>query len=267
MPDFVKQIPQDDLALFIALLAVAAVSFGVFVVKPILRLFIGRGDPTINEAIGYGTQSFSLFYALLVGLLTVAAYQNKERVEQAILAEAAAVGTLYSAMDSYPEPLRSEVKSMLRDYVLFTVHKDWPAHRQGEILDGGSNRANAMRQRLAGFEPANVSQEIVHRETFRAFQDFGAARQLRLNGVITRIPAVLWYAVLVGAVINLLILILFRIRLVAHLVLGTISAFFLGVVLFVIVVLDDPLKGDSGLPPMPFEQLWDRQMVWDEPLQ
>ncbi len=267
MPEFLKQIPQDDLALFIALVAVAAVSIGVFVLKPILRLFIGRGDPQINETIGYGTQSFSLFYALLIGLLTVAAYQNKERVEQAILTEAAAVGSLYSAMDSYPEPLRSEMKGMLRDYVLFTVYKDWPAHRKGEILDGGSHRTNAMRQRLAGFEPASVSQEIVHRETFRAFQDFGAARQLRLNGVITRIPVVLWYAVLVGAAINLLILILFRIRLVAHLILGTISAFFLGVVLFVIVVLDDPLKGEAGLPPTPFEDLWTRQMVWDEPLQ
>lgn len=264
MPEFIHDIPQYDLALYVALLSFFAMLVGVLLLKPILRLFIGRGDPTINEAIGHGTATFTLFYALLVGLLTVAAYQNKERVAQDILAEAGTVGGLYSSMDSYPEPIRSDVKEMLRDYVLFTIYKDWPAHRRGEALNGGSHRANAMRQQLAGFQPVNVSQEIVHRETFQLFQEFTQARQARLNGVITRIPSVLWYAVLVGAGLNLVILILFRMRLVAHLILGTISAFFLGVVLFVIVTLDDPLRGASGLSPGPFELLWDRQMVWDE---
>ena len=48
--------------------------------------------------------------------------------------------------------------------------------------------------------------------------------------------------------------------------LGTITAFFLGVILFVIVALDDPLRGESGLDPEPLQLLWDRTMVWDEPL-
>ena len=48
-------------------------------------------------------------------------------------------------------------------------------------------------------------------------------------------------------------------------VLGTITAFFLGVILFVIVALDDPLRGESGLDPGPLQVLWERQMIWDEP--
>ena len=48
--------------------------------------------------------------------------------------------------------------------------------------------------------------------------------------------------------------------------LGTITAFFLGVILFVIVALDDPLRGESGLDPEPLQLLWDRTMIWDEPL-
>jgi hypothetical protein len=50
------------------------------------------------------------------------------------------------------------------------------------------------------------------------------------------------------------------------LMLGTITAFFLGVILFVIVALDRPLRGVSGLDPNPIRLLWERQMVWDEPL-
>ena len=169
-------------------------------------------------------------------------------------------------MDVYPDPIRSEVKTMLRDYVLFTIHSDWAAHLRGEYLNGGINRTNALRLRLAGFSPATPGEEVVHRETLQSFNSFVAARQARLNGTITRIPSVLWAAVLVGAVLNLLIIVLLRIKLVAHLVLGTISAFFRGVVLYVIAILDDPLRGAAGIRPVAFESLWDRQMRWDEPL-
>ena len=108
-------------------------------------------------------------------------------------------------------------------------------------------------------------EEIVHAETIASLKEFNSNRQQRLNGVITKIPAVLWYAVLVGAGINILLLLMLKMKPLPHFVLGAINAFFLGVVLFVIVALDDPLRGDSGLPPEPFERLWEREMRWDEP--
>jgi hypothetical protein len=58
-----------------------------------------------------------------------------------------------------------------------------------------------------------------------------------------------------------------RIKIIPHLILGALSAFFLFVVLLVIVVLDHPMRGVNGIGPEGFEQVWERQMVWDEPLQ
>jgi hypothetical protein len=265
MPDFVYDIAPRDLALYFALIAVGAIFIGILVVKPILRLLMGA-PPDLNEAIGYATAGFSLFYGLLLGLLTVSAYQNNAAVRQAILNEATSLGALYADMSSYPEPIRSDMKAMLRDYLLFTVHRDWAAHREGEFLNGGANRANAMRQRLASFEPATKGQEIVHAQTIAAFQEFAAARQGRLTGVITEIPDVLWYAVLVGAGINLMLLVMLRMRPLLQFVLGSTTAFFLAVILFVIVALDDPLRGARGLGPGQLELLWERTMIWDEPM-
>jgi hypothetical protein len=265
MPEFVYDIPTNVLAKYFAIIAVGSVIFGIIVVKPLLRLLMGSG-PDLNESINYGTSAFSLFYGLLLGLLTVAAYQNSERVKEAILSEATAISAFYSDMSMYPEPIRSDLKAMLRDYVLFTIHKEWAAHRKGEFLDGGINRANAVRQRLAAFEPVTESQKIIHAEVISNFQNFSKARQQRLTGVITGIPNVLWYAVLVGAAINILLLVALRMPLRQQFLLGTITAFYLGVILFVIVALDRPLRGVSGLEPNSIRLLWDRQMVWDEPL-
>ncbi len=71
---------------------------------------------------------------------------------------------------------------------------------------------------------------------------------------------------LVGAGISILFMTILRIRLMQHLVLGSITAFFLGVILFVITTLDRPLRGEAALPPEPFEILWTRAMIWDEPV-
>ena len=265
MPDFIYSIPQTQLAIYFSLVAVAAVFVGLLVVKPVLRMFFGTG-PDFNQNLSFGASGFNLFYGLLLGLLTVSAYQNSEKVRQAIQTEALALGSLYADMDSYPEPLRSDVKEMLRDYVLYTVHRDWPAHREGEFLDGGANRADAMRQRLAGFEPQSDGQAIVHEGVMAGFREFTSARQQRLAGVITEIPNILWYAVLVGAIVNVLLLCLLKMRPHTQFMVGTITSFFLGVILFVIVSLDDPLRGEAGLQPTPLELLWDRTMKWDEGL-
>jgi hypothetical protein len=156
------------------------------------------------------------------------------------------------------------MKEMLRDYVLYTIHRDWPAHRQGEFLNGGAHRSDAMRQRLASFEPATSGQAILHEAVMTGFREFSDARQQRLSGVITSIPNILWYAVLVGAVVNVLLLCLLKMRPHTQFMVGTITSFFLGVILFVIVTLDNPLRGEAGLEPMPLEVLWERIMVWEE---
>jgi hypothetical protein len=265
MPDFVYNISATTLGIYFAVVGIAIILFGLLIVKPILRLLMGTG-PEFNHTVNFATSGVSLFYALLLGLLTVAAYQNSERIKEGILGEATTLGVLYADMNSYPEPMRSDLKSMMRDYVLFTIYKEWPSHKEGKLLNGGYNRADAMRRELARFEPQSPREEIIHAEVISAFQQFSEARQRRLTGVVTEIPNVLWYAVLIGATINMLLIVILKMRVVQHIVLGTITASFLGVILFVIVSLDQPLRGESGLEPEPLRLLWERAMVWDEPL-
>ena len=264
MPEFVYDIPTAALAIWFIVVALAAVGIGLFLIKPVLRLFLGTG-PDFNASIHYVTSGFSLFYGLLLGLLTVAAYQNSEGVKESILNEATSLGSLYAQVNVYPEPFRSDVKWGMRDYTLFTIHKDWPAHQDGKILNGGYSRAEAIRRKLAEFQPGGISERIVHTEVISSFQDFADARQRRLAGVITAIPPILWQAVLVGAGISILLMSILRIRILQHIVLGSISALFLGVILFVITTLDRPLRGEAALKPAPFETLWNRSMIWDEP--
>jgi hypothetical protein len=121
-----------------------------------------------------------------------------------------------------------------------------------------------IRQRLAAFEPGSDGQVVLHEAMIGSYQEFTKARQARLAGVITEIPDVLWYAVLVGALVSVVLFVMLKMKLRQQFLLGAITSFFLGVILFVIVSLDDPLRGEKGLRPDPLVLLWERQMVWDE---
>jgi hypothetical protein len=263
VPEFLYDMPRNEVAVWFSLGSIVVVLLGLLVLKPILRLFV-PGDASLNETIGISTASFSLFYGLLLGLLTVAAYQNRDRTQTAILNEASAIGAVYSSVASYPEPWRTDLREMLRDYVQYTIHRDWPKQRQGLVTQGGTHRINAFGQWLARFEPGTAAQQALHGAAVSSFESLKTARQMRLNGVNTRLPPVLWYAVIMGAAVSVLVLLLVRARPMAHFVLASISTFFLGVILFVILALDAPLRGPEGLSAKPYEELWDQQMAWDE---
>jgi hypothetical protein len=70
MLDFLYEISTVTLAIYCGLFFLGLMWLGIIFVKPFLRLLIGR-QPGINELVFHTTSGFSLFYGLLLGLLTV----------------------------------------------------------------------------------------------------------------------------------------------------------------------------------------------------
>lgn len=263
MPDSIYEIPTVQLAIYCSLFFVGLTWFGIIFIKPFLRLMMGR-QPHINDMVAHTTAGFSLFYGLLLGLLAVAVYQNYDDVRKSVFAEAAGLATMYRDAARYPEPGRSEVQELLRDYTLYVIHKDWPSHRTGNIYLGGANRLNMIQYAILKFQPRTISDELLHAQTLADLKDLITARQGRLVGVHTAIPGVLWYAVLIGALINIVLIWMLDMRFFTHMLLGGIVSFFLGVMIFLIASMDNPMKGEVSVTPGYYQFLYDRMMKWDE---
>jgi hypothetical protein len=261
--DWLQSLSAMQLMLYCSLSLVAITWAGVIFVRPILWVWL-RPEPRVNELVSHASGGFSLFYALLLGLLSVAAYQNSERVKQLVNVEAAGIASLYRSFAAYPEPLRSELEYLLRDYTLYVIHEDFPAHRQGRITNGGSNRLQLIALQLAEYEPGSRSREILHGEVFRGFSEVSSARHQRLAAVDIRIPGVLWYVVAIGAAITVMMLWMLNMRFRSHLLLGGIVSFFLGVMLFVILAMDRPLRSELGVDADAFRLIYDVVMREDD---
>src|SRR4029078_8126454 len=216
-------------------------------------------QPGLNEILGDYLQYFGVIYGLLLGLLAVATYQNHTDVEKAVANEASSLAALYRDLSAYPGPERSDLKSLIREYTRSTIEDAWPLQRQG-IDPWKVNRAAPLQARLAAFEPKTKSEEALHDAALRQFNDFFQDRRNRIFSVTTGIPPIIWYTGAIGALINILLISLFNLRLGTHLLLGGLISFFTGTMICLIALLDHPFRGEVGVSPQAFELIYSQMM-------
>ena len=78
------------------------------------------------------------------------------------------------------------------------------------------------------------------------------------------LPGVLWYVVGIGALVNIVLFWLLEARFSVHLLLGGIVSFFLGVMIFLLVAMDRPIRGRVGVSADLYEAVYSYVMRWDE---
>ena len=125
-----------ELALVCCAFFVSITLIGVVLIHPLMRRLI-HGERQANDVVIFVAANYGLVYAVLLGLLTVATFQTTKDLQDHVAGEASSLSTMYHSADGYPEPLRSQLKSELRDYTRYVIEKDWPAHRQARTPQGG----------------------------------------------------------------------------------------------------------------------------------
>jgi len=250
-----------SIGLLFAAVFVGFTWLGTIVLRPLVRSWI-HGKRTANDMVGFAFSGFSVLYGLLLGLLAVAAYQNFSSVSDLVDKEASVVASLYRDTEGFPAPIKSNLQRELREYTRFVVDKAWPQQRKGIVPTGGAE--TALANDLITFKPQDRSEEIVFAEALREFNTFLEFRRERLANVTTGIPAVLWWVVGVGAVLNIILIWLLDMEIHVHLMLGGVLALFLGIVIFLIAALDNPFRGEVSVGPDAFQLVYDNLMKADE---
>lgn len=253
---WIYDVQTPTLALIIAGIFVGFFWVGSFLIRPVLRTFVRRGSGT-NDIVGYILSCFGVFYGLLLGLIAVAAYQNLNRAEENVSREAVALTALYQDLWAYPEPLRQALRDELREYTSYIIEAAWPLQRNGAIPVEGRQKILKFRDSLLSFEALTPRQVVFHTETLREFNEYYEARRMRLHDVHSGIPAVMWYVVIVGAIINLAIVWMFDTRIINQLLLGGMLAFYMGTMIFLIAAMDNPYRGDVSVSSEAFQEAYE----------
>jgi hypothetical protein len=185
-------------------------------------------------------------------------YAHSSRI---VSREASAIAVLYRDAAAYPEPSRSLLQTSLRDYVEYVIQEAWPLQRAGRIPAGGVDKINRVQEHLAAFEPVTEGQKIIHAEAWQAYNSVIEVRRERLHEVTAGLPGVMWLVVLVGASISLSASFFFHVEDVRlHATLVTLLATFIGCVIFVVLALDHPFRGELGISSDAYQLIHDQLM-------
>ena len=260
---FLSTLSAPELALACCSFFVFVTFMGVVLVHPFMRRWI-HGERQVNDVVIFVAANYGLIYAVLIGLLTVATFQTTKDLQDHISDEASSLSAMYHSAEGYPEPMRSTLRAGLRDYTHCVIEKDWPAHRRAQIPNGGEHRLEAIRQTLLSFEPAGKTEDFLHGEIIREFNAMNISRQQRLSAVTSAMPGVLWWVVILGGVISIVFLWMLHMDFVPQMLLGGITAIFLGVMVFLTYAMDHPLQGAVSVGPDPYQSVYDLVMKWDE---
>jgi hypothetical protein len=207
-------------------------------------------DSIDNGTVGWFFSGVSLLYGLLLGLLTVAAWGSYNGATSIASQEASSVATLYRNLAGYPDTARDQMRKQLRDYVTVIVNVSWPEQRQGTLPDSETVVLNQFQKILLNQRVLSPEQLVVHSETIRSFDTLIELRRQRMEALNSGVPGVLWLVVLLGAAATIVFSYCFVVKSYPlHAFLTGVLATMIGLLIFLLVVLDHPYWGENSVSP------------------
>jgi Protein of unknown function (DUF4239) len=245
-------------------------TLGVFVAVGLAGLYLTRGwvrrlhdlEHAYNDIVGFYMAGVTVLYGVSVGLLAIGTWATYTEVQAKVDHEAAAVGALYRDISAYPEPGRSIMQNDLRRYTRQVIDVGWPMQRRGIVPNNASQVLDDFQEHFMAFEPENERQNILATEAYRAFNDLTECRRDRLNSVTTEMPGPLWALVLAGALICIAVTWFFHTgSFSVHFWMTVLFSSLLGLLIFLVAVLDNPYRGKVSVSPEPLERVYQQIMT------
>lgn len=244
--------PTWVIGLLFSLGSVVAGLAGMLLVRPLFHYLIHQQD-RLNEMVSLNIASFSLFYAIMLGLAAVGVYTQYVSTTEIVEREASTLAALYSDTKALPEPSRTQLLADLRAYAKETIEADWPTQKKGKVPTGGTRQLTAYQDHLAMVHPADRADQVAYAGAFGQFEKLVELRSNRLARVTAATPSLLWWVIGIGACLTIGIIWMLDMEIYVHGILTAILCLFLGIVFFFIADMDRPFRGDVFIGPEPYE--------------
>jgi hypothetical protein len=253
-------------AMFAVLMVAVFVGFGL------AGLYLTRGwvqrlhrvDHSHNDIVGFYLAAVTVFYGITLGLLAIATWTTYSEVQGKIDHEATALGGLYRDISAYPEPARSIMQEDLRRYTRGVIDVGWPMQQHGIVPNNASAILSDFQQHFMAYEPVTERQKILAAEAYHAFNELTESRRARLNSVTAEMPGPLWTLVILGAMVCIALTWFFHLAShEMHVWMTVMFSALLGLMVYLIAVLDNPYRGRVSVSPEPLELVYRNVMVPD----
>jgi len=244
-------------------------TFAVFV-----SIFVGAGLSTLgllavhsilphavrsahNDVSGFTFATVGVTYAVLLAFVAVAVWQNFTQIDNQVQTEANLVGDLYRDTPAFPEPAASRLRHYLFVYAEIVVEDEWPSLAAGRIDETeGWQLLDKFHTELLQVQAKDEGVIVMRADAVKTLNALYDARRGRFHAASTEMPAILWWNLIAGAVILMIFTYLFGTpQLWMHVVMVSLLGSLVGLVMALVVLLNNPFRGPNHVSIEPFHRL------------
>jgi hypothetical protein len=156
----------------------------------------------------------------------------------------AAVSDLYRSVGGFAEPARSQIRQNLRLYTQRVIDVEWPQMQNLVNPPDDVALLETIAHEVDAYQPKTPSENNAQQWAMRQRTRLFDARRDRLIQAAPSVPAVLWFALIAGALAMLTFAFLFGVEnRPAQLVMTAILAGLIAILFIVINEFDSPFSG------------------------
>ncbi|GAA3936528.1 DUF4239 domain-containing protein [Chitinophaga oryziterrae] len=172
---------------------------------------------------------------------------------------------LYRDIQFYPDTAESgRIKRVYLEYINKVITEEYPAMGRLEPMPLSSKKAfDNVFIAIEQMQPQNINLNARSDEMFRHLNELATNRSLRQLSANTGIPFELWLPILIGGLITLIFVTMLDIEnMRLHIFLSAMLGAFIGLVIYLIVILDYPFSGYLSIQPTGYREI----LQWEKAL-
>ncbi len=210
-----------------------------------------------NQIAGSTIAVVGMIYAVLLAFIAVAVWEDFGKADALVQTEANLVGNLYRDTVGLPDPLATGLRHTLFIYAEIVVQDEWPALAAGRVEEeAGWQLLDKFHLSLAQLRPSDSGSQVIETEMIHSLNALYDARRGRFRAADEGLPPILWWNLIAGAGLTVLSSYLFGVpSFPMHMVMVALLGGSIALVLSLIILLDNPFRGQNHVSAAPFERL------------
>jgi Protein of unknown function (DUF4239) len=212
-----------------------------------------------NDVAGFIYAVLGVVYAVLLGLMVVAVWEQWNAAIDRADQEASSLAEVFWVANKMPESEGHRIQELVRSYARVVVEEEWPRMREGKSSPKAWELLDEIRAAVQNVKPSTPAQQVLYEQGLERVHELADARRERLLDADQGLPAILWVVLIIGGIVVIGFTYLFGLQSTAiHLLMVAALALTIALVLFTVAELDFPFRGGIRVGPEAMEQVLGR---------
>jgi len=252
--------------LFLLMISLGAIigGLGTFFFRKYAKVKILRSH---NEVTGFFFLSIASFYAFLLSFVVFMVWGQMNDISSNVSKEGSSAMGLYRDIKFYPDTIEAkQLMIVYLDFIYNVIDEEFPNMEQMKLSRKTPESFNHVFYKMEHLNPKNQFQIQLVAEMFNHLNELATYRGLRETSFIKEIPASLWWPMILGAIITIICSMLLDIEYARmHVSLNALLGIFIGMIFFIILLLDHPYSGRLSIKPQAYKLIFTMEQWANEP--